>query len=159
MLKHQDSQHKRTVKFKRMRELINVTKQHKLEYRPMLPIGFAEEWADALESGDYEQGNYHLYDTIDDGGQYCCLGVACVLLGVKRDHIVNEGMPIAIYKQRTGEYDAEGYSIREQIRIPSALQSSDGEDDLASVGDALALCNDSGWTFKSLAMFIRRYLG
>ena len=157
MLKHQDSQHKRTMKFKRMRELINVTKQHKLEYRPMLPIGFAEEWADALESGDYDQGTHHLYDSMDDG-QYC-LGVACAELGIRNDFIADEGMPSGIYRVTVPEAkDVDGWSIKQEIRVPYILQTSDREDDLASVGDALALCNDSGWTFKSLALFIRRYL-
>ena len=63
MLKHQTSQHKRTLKFKRMRELINITNQHKDEGTPMISKEFAEEWADALESGDYIQGDHSLYDS------------------------------------------------------------------------------------------------
>jgi hypothetical protein len=38
-----------------------------------------EEWPNALESGEYEQGKGQLYDD----GKYCCLGVACDLLAKK----------------------------------------------------------------------------
>ena len=95
MLKHHTSQHKRTVKFKRMRELINVTKQHKEDGTPMISKEFAEEWADALESGMYEQGDHSLYDSANQ--TYCCLGVACAELGIRNDFIADEGMPSGIY--------------------------------------------------------------
>jgi len=157
MLKHQTSQHQRYLKFKRMRQLIKVTKQHKHEGTPMISKEFAEEWADALESGMYEQGDHSLYDS--HAKTYCCLGVACAKLGVRNDFIADEGMPSGIYRVPVPEArDVDGWSIKQEIRIPYILQTSDREDDLASIGDALALCNDAGWTFKSLALFIRRYL-
>lgn len=37
----------------------------------------AKAWADALESGNYEQGT----DWLEKDGKLCCLGVACRLLG------------------------------------------------------------------------------
>ena len=159
MLKNEvDSQHKRTMKFKRMRQLINVTKQHKCEGTPMISKEFAEEWADALESGMYEQGDHSLYDSANK--TYCGLGVACAELGIRNDFIADEGMPSGIYNLPVPEAkDVDGWSIKQEVRVPYMLQTSDREDDLASIGDALALCNDSGWSFKSIAMFIRRYLG
>src|SRR5215469_9718764 len=38
--------------------------------------------AEALESGDYEQGKNYLLTTKDDKRKYCCLGVACEISGL-----------------------------------------------------------------------------
>lgn len=38
-----------------------------------------EEWTDALRSGEYKQGKYALRNTRNE---FCCLGVACDLLGI-----------------------------------------------------------------------------
>lgn len=43
---------------------------------------FLEDWPNALESGEYEQGKGSLYTNYPDRAveKYCCLGVACQLL-------------------------------------------------------------------------------
>ena len=38
------------------------------------------KWVEALESGDYKQGKTYLRDSED---RYCCLGVACEVMGVE----------------------------------------------------------------------------
>lgn len=40
---------------------------------------FVTKWVEALRSGEYDQINSSLYD----GEGYCCLGVACVVEGIK----------------------------------------------------------------------------
>lgn len=43
-----------------------------------------DAWLKALRSGDYEQGKLGL---CNDLGQYCCLGVACEVLGLGFDKL------------------------------------------------------------------------
>ena len=58
-------------------------------------------WADALESGEYKQGQFVLTRVLDDGSEEnCCLGVLCQLavkagvikrLKVEEDHSITYG--------------------------------------------------------------------
>lgn len=45
-------------------------------------INNRKKWLAALRSGDYQQGNYVLENA---DHRFCCLGVACVILGVEKD--------------------------------------------------------------------------
>lgn len=47
--------------------------------RYSLPKEFGEKWIEALESGKYERGSCAL----KDGSEFCCLGVACDIVGIK----------------------------------------------------------------------------
>ena len=49
----------------------------------MILTDIQERWLQALESGEYKQGKTYLCSIGDYGDKsYCCLGVACHLLGV-----------------------------------------------------------------------------
>lgn len=104
-----------------------------------------EKWIAALESGDYKQGKNALLQTFPGGGpdQYCCLGVACEVLGVERapggngykvgDEVMY-GLPKAVVT------DALGLTFR------------DGQYGLSS----LATNNDyDGKTFAEIAAILR----
>ena len=53
------------------------------QYR--LPREFAEKWIKSLRSGDYKQGRGGLYN--ESKNNYCCLGVACSMLGVENERL------------------------------------------------------------------------
>lgn len=98
---------------------------------------FAEKWATALESGDYQQTKSKLFD----GKNYCCLGVACVLLGetfIKDDFIWSidneSGVLPRRIKNKIGMKSYTGY-------IPYKI--------------SLSSQNDQGKSFKEIAQFIR----
>jgi hypothetical protein len=44
-----------------------------------LPEDFKQKWIAALRSGEYKQGQ----NALERKGEYCCLGVACAVSGVK----------------------------------------------------------------------------
>lgn len=48
-----------------------------------LPKEFAEKWIEALRSGDYKKGRGRLYN--ESKNNYCCLGVACSILGIENE--------------------------------------------------------------------------
>lgn len=57
----------------------------------MLTDEMKTKWTDALESGEYEQGRFHL--KMD--GKYCCLGVFCEVNDIPlyyNDEIINKGI-------------------------------------------------------------------
>ena len=144
------------LKVKTMRDAISRAKEYKQNGGNMLSQEFVDDWADALESGDYEQGSYKLYhkNTANLKEDYCCLGVACVVLGVFRDDIHDYSMPESqYYTHTTQEYEEDS-----AIEIPRMLVSSDMIGGRSTIGDELAICNDKGWSFSSIAKFVRRYL-
>lgn len=51
-----------------------------------LPKKFMKKWTKALRSGNYDQGT----GTLLDDGHFCCLGVACDVVGVPYDQISGE---------------------------------------------------------------------
>ena len=105
-----------------------------------------EKWLAALESGEYEQAKGCLvhHDGID---RFCCLGVACTILGVQRkgveflDPESNIGYNLTLPPTTThqlGLYDDDGAFC-------------DGQE-----FESLASMNDSGrFNFKQIAAFIR----
>ena len=50
-----------------------------MEKKYQLPREFAEKWVEALRSGEYKQTDHKL---INNKGDYCCLGVACKIVGM-----------------------------------------------------------------------------
>ena len=124
-----------------------------------------EKWLKALESGKYEQGNGKLCKD----NKYCCLGVACDVLGLKK--VVGNTGAIK-YFDRDGQNNAN-YSdsylpmgISEEI----GLLGDNGElkyqelfhEALKEKGydllftNTLASYNDEGATFEQIAYAMRK---
>lgn len=57
----------------------------------IIPRDFAEQWIEALYSGEYKQGSLLKYDK-KDNEYYCCLGVACKVYNKNIDPDVMDGV-------------------------------------------------------------------
>lgn len=101
-----------------------------------LPKRFKAKWVKALRSGEYKQGKNGLYNS---DGSYCCLGVACKIVGNS-----NEELGLIGY--------IEPELIKDYKKVPSILER---EEELAS---KLAKMNDTGKSFNQIAAYIDRYL-
>jgi hypothetical protein len=109
-------------------------------------------WIEALESGEYKQATKNLYCPDEDAGDsYCCLGVACVLMG-------------------TGKFKSDAYRVIDDngycICTVGAEGVSAGGEEYALEGficgesdlfDTLVEMNDNeGRTFKQIASYLRK---
>ena len=102
-----------------------------------------EAWLVALESGEYGQGQGTLRNRLGPGRvTYCCLGVLCVVTGVDLDRTVNS-YPLG---QHTGVamYSGEAEAMPALAKLPY------------DVRDELAKANDSGFSFREIAAWLRR---
>lgn len=77
-------------------EVIDYTEKVKL------PGEFRTKWLEALRSGEYSQTTGRLYDS--NVGGYCCLGVACEIVGIDmRNESVSrwllEEYPSALFRE------------------------------------------------------------
>ena len=75
-----------------------------------------QKWVDALRSGDYKQGNGCLRDHNDN---YCCLGVACEVLGLEA--VISKHIP----DHDRYQYDNEIYFLPAAARDLLGLASDD----------------------------------
>lgn len=110
-----------------------------------------EKWLSALESGNYKQGQGKLRNK---NGEFCCLGVACEVLGLER-----QGNTFYLYN---GE-EVRGF-LTPQIAEKLGLRSGGGQL-LATVTvggmkyKTLYDMNDYGkMTFKDIAAYVRSNL-
>lgn len=93
------------------------------------------KWLRMLESGKFKQAHYTLFD----GAGYCCMGLACVSVGLKpsSDH-------------RFGDEDAiapRAVCTALQLHSPVGLRK-DGAEQLTAL-------NDDGTRFRTIAKLIR----
>lgn len=112
-----------------------------------LPKKFKAKWLKALRSGKYKQGNGNLKTGKGKNARYCCLGVACDIVGAKS--ITDKGFI------RTGS------DIRGITKVPKLLIGSDYgyEDDYNPIVEKLATMNDlTGSSFKEIANYIEKHL-
>ena len=127
-----------------------------------------EKWLTALESGKHKQGNGHLCKN----NKYCCLGVACEVLGLKKEY--NEG--IIIYFSREIKEDLQDSNftyLPDGIAKEIGLINSSGTMESSQYSDlfyealyeegykedqknSLVKYNDSGATFEQIAYAIRK---
>lgn len=101
-----------------------------------------EKWLKALESGEYQQGSCQLFD----GSSYCCLGVACCVMGLQKgaNCFFAEGYPFG-GDLAFGTYRALG------LRTPSGRFATPHNDCYSLID-----MNDSGkYTFVAIAAYIR----
>lgn len=110
--------------------------------KPMLkPIN--ELWADALESGEYTQGQ----GALCKNGEYCCLGVLI-------DLAIKHGVQIRTELQPTSgrvQYDEHYGFLPHSVAAWAGLQDSRG----SFHGGSLFDLNDSGVSFREIAAIIR----
>jgi hypothetical protein len=120
------------------------------DYR--LPKRFKAKWIKALRSGKYEQGsNFLVYLDWDNTKTFCCLGVACVITGIKEKNIYDLGL-IEITNKKEEKLFKD---------IPKILKGSSEEDDVLynPLIKKLTQMNDSGkWSFNRIATYIEKYL-
>ncbi len=115
-----------------------------------LPKKFAEKWLKALRSGEYEQANGQLYDDEYLGGSYCCLGVACEVVGhgkVLKEKFGEKGLPIQakIIGKESCVFTKLPGLLREDF---APLREED------SFVESVAEMNDNGQSFKEIADWI-----
>ena len=90
-----------------------------------------EKWVEALESGEYKQGKTYLRDSED---KYCCLGVACEVMGVEKTYI--------------GDTVRFGNCL---VTLSERLMNKLGIEKQSH----FIVMNDSGKSFKEIAQYIR----
>ena len=89
-----------------------------------------EQWVEALESGEYKQGQRNL--CYED--KYCCLGVACEVMGVEKTYI--------------GDTVRFGNCL---VTLSERLMNKLGIEKQSH----FIVMNDSGKSFKEIAQYIR----
>lgn len=113
-----------------------------------------ELWAQALESGEYDQGRGQLV-IIDESGQpsrYCCLGVLCDLAnkaGVESGPDDN--------KEYGWNFGANGATLPEVVIRWAGMNSTGGEYGVRPSHGLLLNDNDSGRPFTEIAAIIREH--
>jgi hypothetical protein len=108
-----------------------------------LPKEFKEKWIAALRSGKFKQGSGYL----QDGDEYCCLGVACRIAHPKMD----------IQKLCLIGVDDFGESKIKKIKVPSIIKGGDTPSENKIVS-RLTKMNDKGKSFKTIANYIEKNL-
>jgi hypothetical protein len=111
-----------------------------------------EEWAAALRSGKYKQGNGYL----NRGGEFCCLGVLCEVLEVEKKGGYRDVICYADVEApgRLGSGGAD-------MGLPVAVAKFMGMDFYGAAIDddrdrSLSELNDDGSNFSSIANMIER---
>ena len=104
------------------------------------------EWLDALESGKFPQGKNKLIS--DDG--YCCLGVACEILGFKRvyNNFIDANGKIMSNSLAHNNYKELG--LRSPFGDFKGCYNVDGE-----FYNSLSNMNDAGMSFRQISRYIR----
>lgn len=111
-----------------------------------LPKTFKTKWLKALRSGKYIQGESKLCKKEGKEIQYCCLGVACSLVGISDKTLI---------KSEAGYISSasnQNLPIRCINKTPKLLRSESG------IPEKLALMNDDGKSFKVIANWISKNL-
>ena len=106
-----------------------------------------EMWLQALESGEYAQSKGCLYD----GEGFCCLGVACDVLGMTG---VEEESGVYSFdgcKNTAPDKVVRALKLRNQLGLAERnFKTAEGQ------FEALVYANDTGVTFKQIARAIRK---
>jgi hypothetical protein len=106
----------------------------------------ATTWANVLDSGKYEQGQ----GALKDGNKFCCLGVLCEILKIRRTE-----SDMYIFDE------APNFANREYLLIPSWFCEKIGlptgvRDTLMEMNDGIDEGNPQ--SFSQIAQFIRAHL-
>ncbi len=127
-----------------------------------LPPEFKAQWLEALRSGKYQQTRHYLHSK---KGGFCCLGVACDMIGVKWSS------PTTFDEDDDTEVEIETHYITKgggSDELPSdkdlpkevidCLNQRDADRYKGSLMDYLANMNDNGETFTQIADWIEENL-
>jgi hypothetical protein len=100
-----------------------------------------EQWAQALESGEYKQTKNELWNHDQEHPKYCCLGVVCVLnkVNIEED---TDGSGLNMKMQRLLGMSNNGQFVEPVVHRGRKYIS-------------LARLNDYGVKFKTIAKIIR----
>lgn len=107
-----------------------------------------DEWAVALESGDYKQGKTALKTT---DNEFCCLGVLCDILSKKDPENIQWEYDVMFGYPRMFSISTEESSAH---YIPSKLADKIGI--TQQMQSILSHMNDMGKKFTTIAEFIRK---
>ena len=119
----------------------------KTEAKPYKFNKWQKKWLEALESGEYKKTK----NALCDGNGFCCLGVACEVMGVPAEW--HEGTHRWVYDG--SPQDAPEKVVR-ALKLRSNLgHIANGPKIYGAL--ALAFANDKGVSFKRIAAFIRKH--
>lgn len=104
-----------------------------------------KRWIEALRSGEYRQTTRALCRD----GAYCCLGVGCVLIGMKSRP---DSIEIDDFDVEVRRFGSETQSAPKKVVSHLALRSNTGAD--LTGDECLAQLNDEGKTFAEIADLI-----
>lgn len=114
-------------------------------------LEWAEKWATALESGDYTQGQGLLHS---EKQGICCLGVLCEIVGAKRlAEPSNSKFGKIFYYGDQGDIDKS--ILPKSVQDLVGMQTRRGW--IPSLSSGLAVMNDDGESFVSIAKIIRKH--
>ena len=107
----------------------------------------ATKWAEALESGEYEQG----HGALAFSNRHCCLGVLCELA-------IADGVDVPKAPAHDGTiritYGSQASALPDEVQEWAGMQTSEGT--LPNSGrNTLAGHNDDGVSFSEIAEIIR----
>lgn len=105
---------------------------------------FRQRWVDALRSGEYTQCT----DYLVDDGNYCCIGVACDLLGLETTLDI---VPLTDGMEKLHYVMPEGHS---EVCLPTGSLAGFLGDVAGGLLVDLSALNDSGETFSHIAKVI-----
>ena len=126
-----------------------MSNQTKKDFR--LPREFAENWLEALESGEFVQGQVNLFSEVEYIDkvveEYCCLGVAGIVCGYDKEEIRDAGVYMNHIDQAEAKYSLPGELIGTAVK---------GEKGYNSLVDKLIYLNDTKhYSFIDIANWIR----
>lgn len=119
----------------KLKEVNRVEVIDEEEYK--LPKEFWKKWKAALLSGKYPQGKTYLLNR--ETNTYCCLGVACSVVGIDNNSLLDKNWII--------DLSNDGFDLSD---IPEDLATDEG---LAAI---LAQMNDESKSFVEIVKWIEK---
>lgn len=127
-----------------------------MELAVKLPVKFKEKWIQALRSGDYKKGCFHLRSN-DLDPFFCVLGVSMDInleSAADREAFWNPDI-YRSYAHRSGLPTGVSKALMQEIVPDSEGQRLTGRPTVATF---LSTKNDEGWTFSKLSKWIEFHL-
>lgn len=113
-----------------------------MEKKFELPKAFAEKWVKALRSGEYKQGHHVLFRNDFQSCEYCCIGIAGIVAGVKESRMLNKNL-----------FGTQSHNDVQSFKIPKELRTIEnaGRYQLPLL---ISRMNDNGSSFIEIADWI-----